>query len=114
MSHLEAQKYWIALRMVPGVGAITYRKLLNVFRSPEQVLSAPRYLLNTIPGIAEKTVTNIVNFGWPDSVKCELEAIERAGVQIVTWQDADYPEHLKTIFDPPPVLYVKGNAPRRS
>ncbi len=109
MSHLEAKKYWIALGMVSGVGAITYRKLLNRFGSPEQVFSAPRHLLRTIPGIAEKTVTNILSFGRPDSLNAELEAIEKAGVHIVTWQDAEYPAHLKTIFDPPPLLYVKGN-----
>ena len=109
MSDLDARKYWVALNMVPGVGAVTYRKLLNVFESPEQVFSAPSALLRTVPGIHQKTVSNIVNFGFPDIVKKELDRIEKHQVQIITWQDEEYPERLKTIFDPPPVLYVKGN-----
>ncbi len=109
MTSLEAKKYWIALRMVPGVGTMTYRKLLNTFVTPEQVFSASRHLLRSVPGIAEKTVANILNFEWSDRIKRELEAIEKARVQVVTWQDSQYPERLKRIFDPPPILYVKGN-----
>jgi len=41
MSDLESKTYWIALNMVSGVGAITYRKLLHRFGSPEQVFLAP-------------------------------------------------------------------------
>jgi len=109
MQDIEAKKYWIALNMVPGVGAITYRKLLNVFGSPEHVLSAPPHMLKTIPGISDKVVQNIVNFGFPDRVKKELEAIEKHQIHIITCEDNEYPEHLKVIFDPPPIMYLKGN-----
>lgn len=109
MHDIEAKKYWIALNMISGVGAITYRKLLNAFGSPEQVFSAPSHLLKTIPGISAKVVQNIVSFGFPDRVKQELEAIEKYQIQIITWEDPEYPEPLKTIFDPPPIIYLKGN-----
>lgn len=108
MTDLETKKYWIALNMVPGVGAVTYRKLLNTFQNPEQVFSASLHAIRKIPGIHEKTARAIVNFGFPDQVKKELEEIEKHQVQIITWEDPSYPEHLKTIFDPPPVLYGKG------
>ena len=109
MQDLEAKKYWIALNMVPGVGPITYRKLLNAFGTPEQVLAASAHQLHTIPGISGKVVQHLLNFGFPDRVKRELEAIEQQRISLLTWDDQAYPESLKTIFDPPPVLYLKGN-----
>ncbi len=109
MTELETKKYWIALNMVPGVGAKTYRKLLNIFQSPKRVFSASLSAIKSIPGIHEKTARNILNFGFPDHVQQELEDIITHQVQIATWDDLNYPEHLKKIFDPPPVLYVKGN-----
>lgn len=109
MQDLEAKKYWIALNMVPGVGAITYRKLLNACGSPEQVFSASPSMLNRVPGVSEKIVRNILDFGFPDRVKRELEAIDKYHVQVITCTDHDYPEKLKTIFDPPPLIYFRGN-----
>ena len=64
MHDIEAKKYWIALNMVPGVGAVTYRKLLNTFGSPERVFSTSPHLLKSIPGINDKIASNIVNFGF--------------------------------------------------
>ncbi len=110
MTDLEAKKYWIALNMVPGVGAITYRKLLNAFKSPDHVFSASLHTLTKIPGIHEKTARKILNFGFPDQVKRELEHIQKHQVHIITLEDQDYPEHLKKIFDPPPIIYIKGHA----
>lgn len=111
MSNLERKKYWIALNMVPGVGAISFRKLLNAFESPEQVFAAPEYRLKAVPGLPEKTVRNILHFGFPDCVKKELEMLEREQAHILTWDDPNYPDQLRNIFDPPPVLYAKGRLP---
>ena len=113
MNDLEAQKYWIALSMVPGVGAVTFKKLLDAFEKPEHVLSAPLHLLKSIPGIPEKTTRNIVNFGFPDHVKKALENIEKYRIQVITWEDENYPKQLKAIFAPPPVLYAKGTPLQR-
>lgn len=109
MTDLEEKKYWIALNMVPGVGSVTYQKLLNTFKSPEQVFSASLYALTKIPGIHAKTAQKILNFGFPDHVKRELEYIEKHQVRVITLEDQNYPEQLKTIFDPPPIMYVKGH-----
>jgi DNA processing protein len=100
--------YWIALNMVPGVGAITYRKLLNAFGSPEAVFAASAAQLRKIPGLHAKIVQNIVSFDASDRVQRELDAIRQHNVSIMTWNDPDYPGHLRQIFDPPPILYLKG------
>ncbi|MBD3309001.1 DNA-protecting protein DprA [candidate division KSB3 bacterium] len=110
---LDAKKSWIALNMVPGVGAVNFRKLLNALGSPEHVFSASISTLMRIPGIHEKTARKIKQFGFPDHVARELEAIKTHQVTIITLEDPEYPEQLKTIFDPPPLLYVKGHPLRR-
>jgi len=94
--------------MVSGVGSITYRKLLNVFQDPQEVFSASPSCFHSIPGIAEKTIANIIQFDVERAVQQEFDAITANGVHIVTWNDDEYPAALKNIFDPPPILYVKG------
>lgn len=94
--------------MVPGIGAVTCRKLLNVFRTPEEIFAAPLQRLSAIPGVSEKMARTIVNFGVPDQVNQALEDLEQYQVQVVTCHDEEYPSALTTIFDPPPLLYVKG------
>lgn len=108
MDDLNTKKYWIALSMVPGVGAITYRKLLNVFTTPEQVFSASYHDLIRIPGISDKLARAILHFGFPDQVKRALEEIDKYRVHVITSEDEAYPPSLTTIFDPPPLLYLKG------
>jgi len=104
----DAKKYWIALNMVPGVGPVTYRKLLNHFGTPEQVLSASLHDLMVVPGLNDRIARELVNFGWPKRIDKELDAIAQQQIQLLTWDDEEYPALLKTIFDPPPVLYIKG------
>lgn len=108
MGELDARKYWIGLNMVPGVGAITYRKLLNAFHDPQKVFSASPASFRSIPGLAEKTIANILQFDVERAVQQEFDAITSHGAHIITWNDDEYPDALKNIFDPPPILYVKG------
>ena len=108
MGELDARKYWIGLNMVPGVGAITYRKLLNAFHDPQKVFSASPASFRLIPGLAEKTIANILQFDVERAIQQEFDAITSHGAHIITWDDDEYPDALKNIFDPPPILYVKG------
>lgn len=94
--------------MVPGVGSVTYRKLLNVFHDPQEVFTASSASLRSIPGLPEKTIANILQFDVERAVQGELDAILSGQAHIVTWQDDEYPDALKNIFDPPPILYLKG------
>ncbi len=87
---------------------MSFRKLLTAFESPENVFAASESSLKSIPGLSEKTIGNILHFAFPDSVKKELDAIDREQVNVLTWDDSTYPALLRNIFDPPPVLYVKG------
>jgi DNA processing protein len=104
----DAKRFWLALNMVPGVGPGTFRKLLNHFGAPEQALSAPLAALLAVPGMHERVARAIVDAQWAERVERECETITAQQIQILTWDDDEYPPRLRAIFDPPPVLYARG------
>ena len=52
-------KYWIALSMLPDVGPIRARNLLEVFNSPEQIFNAREKELVSVEGIGANRAKNI-------------------------------------------------------
>lgn len=107
----------LRLHLTHRVGAVTYRKLVRAFGSPEGALGAPAKRLAEIDGIGPNLAQSIVRSAEESdpAVRGELELAEKHGVELVTIEDEAYPRALRTIFDPPIVLYVKGSiSPRDS
>jgi DNA processing protein len=97
---------WLALSFVPGVGRVTYKRLISQFGLPGLVFGAPFEELKK--HINEKTARAIKDFDQTDRVEDELSSIEKFQVTLVTLKDENYPKNLAQIYDPPPFLYVKG------
>lgn len=104
----EEWRFWLALRMVRGVGNVTYRELLTRFGSPEAVLRANSEALREA-GVHAEVARAITAFDQWRTVETELRKISQTGVRLVTRLDADYPENLTHLHDPPPFLYVRGS-----
>ncbi|MBI3303464.1 MAG: DNA-protecting protein DprA [Deltaproteobacteria bacterium] len=104
----EQWRYWLALRLVRGVGNVTYRELLEHFGTPQAVLTAPAAAL-TAAGIHPEVVRAIAAFDQWQTVEKELHNIARTGARLVTRTDAEYPVNLTHLHDPPPFLYVRGS-----
>jgi DNA processing protein len=102
--------YWIALRQVRGVGPRVYRLLLEKFGAPEKVF-ATRVAEIAAIGVARSTAENIADFRNFDPAEKELCELPRIGAHLVKWSDAEYPPNLRQIADPPPYLFVHGDAP---
>ncbi len=100
--------YWIALRFVCGMGSVSYKKLIEHFGTPERILHADRKQLEEVEGINERLRTGILNFKPGQETDRELDLIEEKGVKVLTLNSPDYPGQLKNIYDPPPIIYVKG------
>jgi DNA processing protein len=100
--------YWLALNMIPGVGPVSFRKLLARFHDPERIFAASVHELASVEGIAQKTVQAIKEFSASKMSAEELTKVSDLGADIVTLRDARYPKNLLEIYDPPPVLYVRG------
>ena len=99
---------WIALRLVRGVGNVTYRQLLERFVSPREVLRTPPAVL-TEAGISARIAREIAAFDQWQEVEAELEQLARLNARLVTRTESEYPERLRQIHDPPPFLYIRGN-----
>jgi DNA processing protein len=99
---------WIVLNMIPGVGGATFRRLVKFFGSPGTALNASLNDLNRIRGLTPAVCQSIVEHRDRIPVEREMDMIDRHGCKVITIQDESYPVNLKAIYDPPQVLYVKG------
>ena len=106
--NMEDKLYWLALNMVSGVGPIAYRNLVNQFHDPERVFAASQKALAAVEGIGEKTIRAIKSLPVEDVAAAELKKVKDLGVTILTFRDQGYPKNLLQIYDPPPLLYVRG------
>jgi len=100
--------YWFALKSVPLVGNVTFRRLLERFDTPELALNATQSDLAKVRGINAAVVASIKSHDYRPFAERECEAVEKAGVRIVDFLSGEYPKILLEIPDPPPFLYVKG------
>lgn len=105
----EEKYYWLALNMVPGIGRKLYHRLINHFQSPAKVFQASYGQLLQIEGVGENLSETITSFDVDKVIEQEKKLVKLNRVSIITFQDDIYPENLKKIYDPPPVLYMKGS-----
>src|SRR5207245_3732877 len=89
------------------------RQLLEHFCDAPAILRASKPQLLQVRGIGEETAEAIANWEKSVDLSSELKRIQEYGCHILTQTDADYPELLRQIYDPPIVLYVKGRLTAR-
>lgn len=95
--------------MVPGMGPVRLRHLLQTFETPQRVLAAGRAALAAVRGIGSETADALASWESHVDLGSELKRIEDFGAHIISWNSPDYPPALRTIHNPPIVLYVWGN-----
>jgi len=100
---------YIALNMIPKLGPVRVKRLLEKFASPEKILSATAADLRKVEGIGAEVAHSIRR--WEDHADLpeELRLIRDFGARVVTLASPDYPALLRDIHDPPVVLYVWGD-----
>lgn len=105
MTECEA---YLALNLIPNIGPIRVRRMLEIFETPQRILSASRSEIQAVRGIGPELAGTITAWERTIDLDRELRRIDEMGLTIVTLADDDYPSLLKGIYDPPLVLYVKG------
>jgi DNA processing protein len=105
---MNAIEACIALNMLPTVGPVRLRKLLEVFQEPQQVLAAKRDQLRKVEGIGNDVADQISSWESIVDLAAELKRIREFGAAVITQESPSYPKPLREIHAPPIVLYVWG------
>ena len=99
---------WFFFKSIPGVGNLLGKRLIDRFKTPQNVFQASAEKLLQVDGVTKRHVAAIKNHKIPWKVKAELDLLARKEYRIITLADPDYPRLLREIPDPPPFLYVSG------
>ena len=99
--------FWVALSFVRGIGAVRFRLLLETFGSAREAWEAPQAAL-AATRLPASVLRNLLALRAELDVQRVWNDIQAQGIQVLTWEDAAYPERLQSIPQPPPVLYLRG------
>src|ERR1700743_1702278 len=105
---MDSREALIALNLIEGVGPVRARLLLERFGDAPAILSATRSQLLQVRNIGEDTAERIAAWEKTVDLAGELKRIADFGCHVLISSDENYPAPLREIYDPPLVLYVKG------
>ncbi len=104
---MDPKAYWVGFNHVKGVGAVRLKGLLEYFGSLENAWQAPVDQLRAA-GLPPKVLESLGRLRRDCSLETIWENIQRRNIQVITWEDKDYPALLREIDQPPPVIYLRG------
>jgi len=99
---------WLKLIRAEGIGPVSLGRLLARFGSVDAILDASVNGLTKVEGIGFKTAERTAATRDRFDADEELGLARKLGVWLLHLQDERYPTLLKQIYDPPPVLYLRG------
>lgn len=100
-------KYWLWLAGRKGLAGQNLKCVLEHFGSPERVYFSDAGEYDLVEGVPKAALQSLLDKSL-DGANRILGDCDRLGIQIMTQQDAAYPERLAAIHQPPLVLYCKG------
>ncbi|MEQ1840687.1 MAG: DNA-processing protein DprA [Verrucomicrobiales bacterium] len=106
---MTPKEAYLALNLLPGIGPIRVRRLLERFENPQAILTAKRREILEVQGIGEEMAELIGD--WENRIDLieEKRRITEHEISLLTLEDDHYPAALRTIHDPPFLLYMKGS-----
>src|SRR6202167_948699 len=99
---------WLAISLTPGLGPTEARKLGAHLGGPEAVFHGSLTDLEAT-GIQAVSAQAIATGKSAELAREEIARAAEAEVTIISEEDPCFPKRLKEIYDPPLVLYVRGN-----
>jgi DNA processing protein len=98
---------YLRFHLAEGIGPITFRRMIEAFGGVDEILAASPRQWCGVQGVSRKRAQAIREV-TDEQIDAELGAAESAGARVVCWEESGYPDVLKSIYDPPPVLYIRG------
>lgn len=106
---LDASLSWLALGLTPGLASRFSARVLRQFGSPEGVFHASKRDLEACQLPSEAAEAVLKRKAFPRAEK-ELAAVRKIdGCSLVNWTEPEYPQTLLQIYDPPVLLYIRGD-----
>ena len=102
--------YQIALTLVPNIGDVRAKALIETFGEAESIFKAPKKQLEAIDGIGAIAANSIKHFSDFTLCEEEIKFIEKNKIAPLFITDENYPQRLLNCYDSPTLLYYKGNA----
>lgn len=104
---MDDKLYWIGFTLIKGIGAVRFQRLLDRFGDGESAWkAAPADLAGA--GLNLKMIERLVSVREKVDLSLIWDQIHSKGIRVLTWMDELYPQRLKEIEQPPPVLYMRG------
>ncbi|MFQ5407847.1 MAG: DNA-processing protein DprA [Anaerolineales bacterium] len=101
------KQYWVAFNITHGIGPAKLRALIHHFGDLGAAWRAGEAALREC-GLDRRAIRSVLAAREQVDLARVMGQLEAAGVQVLTWDDADYPTRLRNVLDAPPVLYVHG------
>lgn len=105
---MEDMKYWIWFSRLENLTPKTLIQLLNFYKTPQNLYIKTKMQL-IMDGVEEKQVDEILNINYRLNLDKYLSYMQKNNIEIITYYSKEYPKKLKKIYDPPTVLFIKGN-----
>lgn len=102
--------YQIALTLVPNIGNVHAKSLVNIYGDAASVFKAKKKDLENIEGVGTVRATSIKAFDNFKSSEAEVSFIEKYKIDPLFITDKKYPQRLLNCYDSPVLLYYRGNA----
>ena len=109
MEELENKRYWIWLSLIKNLGSKRKLKLLELYKTPEEIYKLTKEELVNINGIGEAIAKEIIISKNEKILNYHIKYMKENNIKIININEREYPQVLKEIYDPPISLYVKGN-----
>ncbi|NOX81037.1 MAG: DNA-protecting protein DprA [Deltaproteobacteria bacterium] len=104
---------WLTLTFLPGLGSTLIRRLVERFGSSARVLTADAAQMGGVEGLGKKVIRLFGDRAVVDEARRrarrELQDLSRQQVSVVCLDEQSYPPLLRTIHDPPVLLYCRGS-----
>ncbi len=104
----QTQLAWLALAMTPGVGPRRMQRAVRLLGDPARLFGLSLTEIESLQ-LPIEAARFIAEGQARQAAEQEATRVEQTGGSVMTFADADYPERLREIFDPPGVLWIRGD-----
>ena len=111
-SDLPSDRYWIAFSSIESIDSAFIMRLYNYFSDIEAAYNANEREFENIDGLSVKKAQNFVEARKNLDIEKVFNEVEKRSIGFLTFEDENYPQMLKEIYNPPAVLYYKGDLNR--